>query len=882
MAELWPEGVMWPTEYREHALKLMKYLLEIRGHIDRTGSQTVPAEVAKMMIQGATSFVAKAQNIPDMTAIHGALREMREDAKAMKEETSQRLETLKKELRGTNTQIERIAAVGEETKGAAKEAMEVGKVGVAIMRDVKNTNLQNNKSAPMSYAAAVASGTLASSMHVPYNTQTASTQSQREIIVNIRNPVTIERLRAMNPRHLKSHVDRALEQSTNQQIAEIKIMSANQLKSGDLVVRTASVSETQILQQHSEEWARRVGEGASVRVPAYGVIVHSIRTHSIDMDKFTDNRDEILHENRPFIPRAEIKYIGWLTRSGAKKSTTSIIIEFARPEDANKIISEGLVWHGELCQCERNPVQDNNEMWLLCSGAPIPGLSLEEGARRTQECPTRQEEMARAKAAYATRAPFYPVPASAMSGTPPGSNGTVLRRKRSARGLGLRGEERPQGELGSTGSGLKRANTGSGLGSLDKENEPPTGPGSQRPQRTYHPTRKALASLHVNGMGRNSSQQMDIEYNVRKSRDTVMATLLRDAKIGDFDVLAIQEPWNNPFTNTTHHPAKDIFHLCYAPNDAEGRPTRVCFFVHKQLDHAQWRFDRHSEVICSLTFQFGDDETPRSLEIVNIYNPPRSTENRTSVLPFLRRLLERSTANERMVIGDFNLHHSLWGGEHIVRPDAEAIELIEIMEQNALQSTFPSGTITYEEGSSRTTIDLCLATIGLMDRVVRSQVDHELDHDSDHLPIATTIDLQLPRRTETARRNWKRLDEKQYREILEETLPPLQRPRTKAALDRYVEQITTTINEAVDWALPKTMPSSRMRQRWNEQCSEVLAEAKRLKRRLGREHTDDDWEAYRTARNKKTRVIRKALRQAHRDRVEEASQSPQALWKLAK
>ncbi|USW56418.1 Putative tyrosinase copper-binding domain, di-copper centre-containing domain superfamily, tyosinase [Septoria linicola] len=126
-------------------------------------------------------------------------------------------------------------------------------------------------------------------------------------------------------------------------------MSANQLKSGDLVVRMASISETQTLQQHSDEWARRVGEEASVRVPTYGVIVHSIRTHSIDMDQFTENRDEILHENRPFIPRAEIKYIGWQIRP------------------------------------HRNPVQDNNEMWLLCSGAPIPGLSIEEGARRTQE-----------------------------------------------------------------------------------------------------------------------------------------------------------------------------------------------------------------------------------------------------------------------------------------------------------------------------------------------------------------------------------------------------------------------------------------------------------------------------------------------------------------
>ncbi|GIZ48173.1 hypothetical protein CKM354_001124600 [Cercospora kikuchii] len=149
----------------------------------------------------AKTFVANAQNIPDMTAMQGALREMRGDAKAMKEETSQRVEALKKELRGTNAQIERIAVVGEETKRAAKEAMEVGK---------------NYKIAPMSYAAAVASDTLTSSTHNPHHTQTASTQSQREIIVNIRNPVTVERLRTMNPRHLKSHNNRALERSAKE------------------------------------------------------------------------------------------------------------------------------------------------------------------------------------------------------------------------------------------------------------------------------------------------------------------------------------------------------------------------------------------------------------------------------------------------------------------------------------------------------------------------------------------------------------------------------------------------------------------------------------------------------------------------------------------
>lgn len=55
-------------------MQLIKHLLETRGHIDRTESQTVPADVVKMLIQGATTFVAKAQNIPDMTAVQDTLR----------------------------------------------------------------------------------------------------------------------------------------------------------------------------------------------------------------------------------------------------------------------------------------------------------------------------------------------------------------------------------------------------------------------------------------------------------------------------------------------------------------------------------------------------------------------------------------------------------------------------------------------------------------------------------------------------------------------------------------------------------------------------------------------------------------------------------------
>lgn len=133
-----------------------------------------------------------------------------------------------------------------------------------------------------------------------------------------------------------------------------------------------------------------------------------------------------------------------------------------------------------------------------------------------------------------------------------------------------------------------------------------------------------------------------------------------------------------------------------------------------------------------------------------------------------------------------------------------------------------------------------------------------------------------------ARRNWKHLDDKQFCEALQKALPQTRHPRTKASLDMHVEEVVSAIHKAANQVLPKMKPSFRMKAGWNQECSEVLAEAKRLKRRYGQEHTENDWEAYRAARNHKTRTIRKSLRKAHRDKIEEASQSPESLWRLAK
>ncbi|KID83891.1 Defensin domain protein [Metarhizium guizhouense ARSEF 977] len=63
-------------------------------------------------------------------------------------------------------------------------------------------------------------------------------------------------------------------------------MSTNQLKSGDLSIKTVSAGDMEALRQFAEDWERRLGNGATVRIPTYGVLVHALRAKSMDMSRF--------------------------------------------------------------------------------------------------------------------------------------------------------------------------------------------------------------------------------------------------------------------------------------------------------------------------------------------------------------------------------------------------------------------------------------------------------------------------------------------------------------------------------------------------------------------------------------------------------------------
>ena len=68
------------------------------------------------------------------------------------------------------------------------------------------------------------------------------------------------------------------------------------------------------------------------------------------------------------------------------------------------------------------------------------------------------------------------------------------------------------------------------------------------------------------------------QHNVQRSFQGEMAAFLRERRVCEADIVAIQESYQNPSASTTHYPAKASFWLAYY-----RKKTRTCMFIHKRI-----------------------------------------------------------------------------------------------------------------------------------------------------------------------------------------------------------------------------------------------------------------------------------------------------------
>ena len=129
-----------------------------------------------------------------------------------------------------------------------------------------------------------------------------------------------------------------------------------------------------------------------------------------------------------------------------------------------------------------------------------------------------------------------------------------------------------------------------------------------------------------------------------------MAQFLREEEVVSADIVAIQEPWENPFQDSTHHPLKQTHELLYPAASETGGRARVCMFVSRKLGE-------YTYLVHSRDCQEVRVKTERSeLRIINVYNDQQHGD----ALRLLQETLpptREQKGTSYLVLGDFNLHH---------------------------------------------------------------------------------------------------------------------------------------------------------------------------------------------------------------------------------
>ena len=165
----------------------------------------------------------------------------------------------------------------------------------------------------------------------------------------------------------------------------------------------------------------------------------------------------------------------------------------------------------------------------------------------------------------------------------------------------------------------------------------------------------------------------------------------------------------------------------------------------------------------------------------------------------------------------------------------------------------------------------------------------ELDHDSDHVPVQTVFSLDVSRKNPDTRRAWKGIAAEAIQQAYHEfggrapQVPTVNIMLNSAlGVDAAILALITNVTQAIDIVAPLKPVSLRAVRGFTDECKLAQAECRRFRRYAQRRQTPEAWDDYHEATKNKSVLFKKARRNMWRTAVQEASESPKSLWRLAK